>query len=437
MGSLAGARARPTGQSAQPGGRLVVCVWVPVFELCLERIRRPELAGRPLALPAPTGGTRRVVDQGCERARAAGVRPGALLSQAIALCPTLEILEPDPDLYDEAQEMLLARLREWTPLVEPTAERGRVFIGVGGLERLYGPPAEQIKSLTRHLSASFPSPLIARLRLGYAPGKFGAWVAARVARPGMPVRVTEEALPGFLAQQPVRALPVGERMIQRLERLRIGRLGQLAELPEPALVAQFGAEGRRAIAWATGRRIDPVRPEVRFRPIRVAIDFASPVGQLDLLWATLDRLLDRALASPARRGRSVRGVRLSATLEDGGSWSTRAILREPTGRKERIAFILRSRVDLAPPPRAVESLQLELFRFGPPSTQMGLFEPKRDAPRKLGGLETSEGALLPAVREAASQLALRLGEGALFRVLELQPESRIPERRHALLELST
>lgn len=413
---------------------MVLCLWLPAFELRLERIRAPELSVSPLALLASRGGERREISQACERAVVMGVRAGMRVSQAVGLCPSLDVIEPDPAFYESTQESLLDELQAWSPVVEPVG-RGRFFIGTDGLERLYGPPKDQIADLLQHLARGFPSRLTADLRVGHAPGKFGAWVAVNRARPRSPFMVSEERLVPFLADRPVSVLPVNPRMVRRLERLGIDRLGQLARLPEPALIAQFGTDGRRALEWATGRRIDPVRPRRHVRPVCVSLDFPAPVGQLEMLHAAVDHLLERGLARPARRGRSVRGIRLGAKLEDGRSWSVRAILREPTSTKKTLGFVLRSRIALYPPPRAVESLSLEFFRFGPPSAQTDLFEPKRDAKRRFGGLETTEGTLLPPVREAARTLKLRLGRGVLYRILELQPVSRIPERRHALLEL--
>ncbi len=413
---------------------MALCLWLPAFELRLERICAPELSGSPLALLASTGGERRGISQACERAVGAGVRPGMRVSQAVGLCPSLNVIEPDPALYESTQESLLHELQAWSPAVEPSG-RGRFFIGTDGLERLYGPPGDQIAGLLLHLARRFPSRLTADLRVGHAPGKFGAWVAVNRAQPGNPVMVPEERLVSFLSDRSVAVLPVNPRMVRRLEQLGVVRLGQLTRLPEPALIAQFGADGRRALAWATGQRIDPVRPRRRIRPVRVSLDFPAPIGQLEMLHAAVDHLLERGLARPARRGRSIRGVRLGATLDDGRSWSVRTILRDPTSTKRTLGFVLRSRIALHPPPRAVESLSLEFFRFGPPSTQTDLFELKRDAKRKFGGLETAEGTLLPPVCEAARTLKLRLGSGVLYRVLELQPFSRIPERRHALFEL--
>ena len=179
--------------------------------------------------------------------------------------PSLTLLEPDPAHYDATQEELLETLSGLSPIVEP-AGRGRIFVGMDGLGRLYGSPARQVERVLHTLLKIFPRPLVAATRIGWAPGKFGAWVAAAGAGPGRPVIVQDHELPAFLSPCPVSVLPVDAVMTERLERLGIETLGDLIRLPTPALVGQFGSDGRRARAWATGERIDPVQPY--YRPSR-------------------------------------------------------------------------------------------------------------------------------------------------------------------------
>lgn len=422
----------PPASASLPGSRQALCVWLPTFELRLELVRAPELDATSVALLSPGEGTRRTLWQVSERGAEAGVRPGQLVSQAISLCPSLTLLEPDPAHYDAAQEEMLESLMTLSPVVEPSG-RGRIFVGMDGLERLHGPPPRQAKITLQTLFQLFPGPLVAATRVGRASGKFGAWVAAARAKPGKPVLVPDPELPPFLASCPVSVLPVDPLMIQRLERLGITTLGKVISLPEPALVGQFGPEGRKALEWATGRRLDPVRPLHRPRPIRVSLDFPSPAGRTEAIHGALSRLLEKALSRPARRGRSACGVRLRARLEGGGSWSTEVVLREPTARKESIAFPLRARMALSPPPRAVERLTVEIFQFGPASSQTDFFDRKEEGGREAGGMELEEGAIPPPLREAVKELKLKMGHSPLYRVVEVDPWSRIPERRHALL----
>lgn len=418
---------------ATRGSRTALCLWLPTFELRLELVRSPELDRTSVVLLSPGDGVRKTVWQVSERAHDAGVRTGQLVSQAVSLCPSLTLLEPDPAHYDAAVEAMLETLSGLTPVVEPSAERGRVFLGMDGLGRLYGSPENQVRRVLHALFGVFPRPLVAATRAGLAPGTFGAWVAAVRARPGRPTLVSDDELIPFLARCPVGCLPVEDEMVRRLERLGIPTLGDLVQLPEPALIAQFGQDGRDALAWASGRRVDLVRAWHRPRPIRASLDFPAPAGQIDMLHGALDRLLERALSRPARQGRSIHTIRLEAMLEGGGSWTTDAVLKEPSGDKARLGYLLRSRMALSPPTRAVVALTLEFTRFGPPSTQSDLFGRSEISGRAAEGRSLSEGTIPGALRTAVRELKLRLGHSPLYRVVEIDPWSRIPERRHALL----
>ena len=421
-----------TSSRTSSGSRQALCLWLPTFELRLELMRSPELDSTSVALLAPGESTRRTIWQVSERAQEAGARPDQLVSQAVSLCPSLTLLEPDPAHYDSAVNSMLELLSEITPVIEP-AGRGRVFLGMDGLGRLFGSPANQAKRALQALFRIFPAPLVAATRAGLAPGKFGAWVAAAAARSGEPVIIAENELARFLAECPVSALPVDPLVIQRLERLGILTLKELRRFPEPSLIAQFGEEGRSALAWATGQRIDPVRPWHRPKPIRVTLDFPNPVGIVATLHGGLDRLVERALSRPTRRGRSVTSVRMGAHLEGGGSWFIETVLREPTSQRDRIASPLRAKMAISPPPKAVETLIVEFTQFGAPSTQTGLFDRREENGRAIGGRDLAQGEIPPSLRDAVKELKLRLGHSPLFRVVEVDPWSRIPERRHALL----
>lgn len=432
LGPGSGSAFLPASQEASAGSRQALCLWLPTFELRLELVRSPELDSTSVALLSSGESTRRTIWQVSERAHAAGVRPGQLVSQAISLCTSLTLLEPDPVHYDAAIDTMLEILTELTPIVEP-AGRGRVFLGMDGLGRLLGAPSRLIDRVLRSLFRVFPTPLVAATRAGMAPGKFGAWVAATAARSGQPVIVSEEKLVPFFAQCPVGILPVDPLVIQRLERLGIHTLSELQRFPEPSLVAQFGEDGKNALAWSAARRIDPVRPWHRPKPIRVFLEFLNPVGLTETLHGALSQLAERALSRPSRRGRSVTGVRMGAHLEGGGSWFVEIILRAPTSNLERIVAPLRAKMAISPPPKAVETLMLEITSFGAPSTQASIFDRKIESGRSIAGCNLEQGDVPPTLLDAVKKLKMRLGHSPLYRVVEVDPWSRIPERRHALL----
>src|SRR4051794_34370312 len=76
--------------------RMVVCVLFSRFALVAALGDRRELMGEPVAL-APEAGRRQVVGEVSPAAEAFGVVPGMRVGEALARCPELRLVPPDPD----------------------------------------------------------------------------------------------------------------------------------------------------------------------------------------------------------------------------------------------------------------------------------------------------------------------------------------------------
>jgi nucleotidyltransferase/DNA polymerase involved in DNA repair len=410
------------------------CCWIPLFALRCEEGRQPELSAQPSALLAPDGAAR--LWQVSPLARRAGVKPGMTVSQAIGLCPALRLCEPDPVYYDEQFSGLVAVLRAVTPVIE-TPELGRAFLGMDGLEGLHGGPEGQLDAITATLrrwgsqavkESDGSERLAARppVRLGWGRGKFVAWVAATRARPGEAVIVRPGEEGKFLAAQPLSVLPLDPATHRRLRQLGLKTLGRIAALPEEAVVSQFGGAGRRLWRLAAGAALERVVGREEPEPIVVAITFFSPVAERELLEHALGQLLERALKHPRRSGWRVQVVRVRAELEHGASWLVEATLKDPSADRARIAAPLRTRLEQAPPGGAVERLAVEFTAFTPGSTDLQLFARDASAAARAGRRR--------ALRTAAQEIKLRLKRSLLYHVIEVQPWSRLPERRYALID---
>jgi nucleotidyltransferase/DNA polymerase involved in DNA repair len=400
-----------------------VCCWIPLFPLRCEERRHPELAHVPTALLSPTD-TKRLWLVSAS-ARRAGVRSGMTVSQAIGLCPALTLREPDPVHYDEAFTRLLLALEVVSPVIEP-AELGRAFVGVDGLERLHGGPERQLELVARAAGRGEWSCGSRHLRLGWARGKFLAWVAATRARPGTPLVIGDGDSAAFLRQQPVAVLPIDGDTHRRLRQLGLETLADVARIPEPAIVSQFGREGRRAWRLARGLVTEPVTGRERPEPIVVGFDFPAPIADRAMLAHAIDKLLERALAHLRRTGWRVAGVRVRADLEHSSSWMTAVTLKDPSADRERLAAPLRVRLDAAPPGGAVEHLEVEFVAFAPGTSELQLFARDAESAARAGRRH--------ALTAAAREIRTRFRQSRLFHVVEVQPWSRIPERRYALID---
>ncbi len=397
------------------------CLWIPLFPLRCEVLRRTDLAHKPLALLSSTD-TRRVW-QVAPSARRAGVSAGMTVSQSIGLCPALTLVEPDPVYYDEQFTHIVSALANVSPVVEPV-ELGRAFIGVDGLERLVGSPRQQLAAIERAINTRAPWSNVARL--GWGRGRFVAWVAAARAKPRSPVIVHDTDAPTFVASQPTAVLPVLPDTHRRLVQLGLKTLQDVARLPEVAMVSQFGREGRDAWRLASGITQDPVVGLEHPEPITASLHFSVAIADRLMLVHALEKLVERALEHPRRIGWRVQAARVRAQLEHAASWLTDVTYKDPAALSERIVAPLQARLEQSPPTGAVEHLTVEFTDFARGTQELQLFA--RDAASAV------RAGRRQALRRAATEITHRMKRPMLHHIIEVQPWSRIPERRYALID---
>src|SRR3954462_7182518 len=177
---------------------MIACIVIPGFELRAALRERPRLQVEPAAL-APEPGSEALLGPVTASAEAAGVRPGMRLGEALATCPSLQLVDPDPAAAEEAWEQIVRRLEDLGIAVE-SAGPGCAYFETRGVERLYGglEPA-----LRRALKAVGPA---WEARAGAAERRFAALAAASVARPGQALIVSDDRTRRFLAPLPLSLL---------------------------------------------------------------------------------------------------------------------------------------------------------------------------------------------------------------------------------------
>jgi protein ImuB len=397
-------------------GVRVACVWIAQLPVRVEVLRRPAWDGRPLVLGGAPG-ERKIVQLCSPEAEAAGVRPGLPLREVVPLCPDAIVLQPDPVRVAAVLEAIVAELQQVCPIVEP-ADDGYLFLDLRGMQGLYGDLAQ----LEAAISVAIP-PLL-RPRLGFGIGKFTAAVAARQADPSSGAGVIPAAeTEALLAPMSVRhLLQLEPEVVQRLELLGLQTIGDLAALPFNAVQAQFGPSGAQAWRLAHGQDTAPVIARPSISVIQAGLRFDDPLGSVDAVMAAIAQLLEHTFSQPALMGRSVRQVRLRALLSDGTSWERLYTFKDALSTRDTVRRALKSKLDLPNglPPAPIEELALELLGLaGEAARQPGLF--------------VARARQLAEIAEAARQLRARYGRVPLYHAIEVEPWSRIPERRWALV----
>lgn len=402
-----------------PSGRwanmcsMIVAVHIPRLPLLVALLRARRPLDAPVAL-GPVPGGPQVVGLCTPAAEAAGVRPGLRVGEALARCPSLDLVLADPDAASDASERMLERLEAAGFAVEPCGLEGAAF-DVRGTLRMHG----GLEGVLRRVRGALP--VGAGGRVGAAPALFAARQAAHEAAPGRPLVLDADEVPEFLAPLPADRLPLTPAQVAALHDLGLRTIGQVAGLPRAAALDRLGFPGLEAWRLARGEAGRAPRPRVPPRPLRASIGFPEPVAALPALEAAARLLLGELAAAAHGRGAALRTLTLRARLADGGSWACDVTLREATSDRARLALSALPRLGEIPAPVS------ELWIGGDASGALG--------GHQLTAIPSPAEERRTRAGEAVRQVRAAQGDGAMLRVVEIEPWSRLPERRWALTPL--
>ena len=402
----------------------IACLQIPRFAVEAERQRpfgsaqdrRPDVASRLILVGEAT-----VLD--CSLgAEASGVRRGMRMSEAIGLCHRAVVLPPDGTYYERLFDEILDYLDTLSPVVE-RGEQGLAYLLLDGLPVQPGEFAEGLIAGVHRRFGFMAS-------VGVAGGKFPARVAAGTSRQGATRIIPRDGERDFLAPLAVDLLPLTDAMRWRLDLLGIVTMGDIAKLALGPFQAQFGPEGKRCWELAQGIDEEPLAPRVNEETVVRRLSFRgaegpAPAVTLDAIMVGVERLVQAAYADSVRGGRWVRKAVVRALLDGGGTWELPVAFREALSDPKDAWFVIKSALARRAPERPVEELELELVGLSAESgKQAMMFEGK--------------GKLWRQVEEAVRQLGVQGAcRPAMGRVMEVEPWSRIPERRAALVEMES
>ncbi len=347
------------------------------------------------------------------------------LGEALARCPSLCLLPANPLGAAEAWEVILDALEGIGAEVE-ASRRGLAFFQADGLLGLHHGRIDSVMKAARIACAealsTAPPGTEVRLspEMGVGPTRFCA-LAAALSAPlhDRTLVVHDGEAPRWLRSQPVELLRFEaqtEHLPLLLQRLGIRTLGDLLALGRDAIADRFGRAGVLACRLASGEQ-EPLARRRREERLQETLQLDG-ADSGPALKSILSVLIERLLANRSRRGRTLRAVSLSAQLVERGTWRKRVVFREPLGEAERIGAALSTSLEGLPAP--VEALCLSVDCFGPPAGE------QRDL---LGDGADEKRARLG---EAVVQAQAFAGLDAASRVVLVDPDSRVPERRTML-----
>ncbi len=289
------------------------------FFAAVETRDKPSLRGRPVIV----GGTgpRGVVATANYEARVYGVHSAMAMAEARRRCPRAAVLAGRFPAYRAASEVVMALLRERSPLVEPLSlDEAFVDLAAGSSAAggLSDDSVEGVAKVASDLRASIAAATGLAGSVGAASSKLLAKIASDAAKPAGQLIVPPGTEVEMLRPLPAARLPgVGPVTSVRLTSVGIRTVGDLASRPESELVGLLGeAVGRSLAAMAAGRDDRPVVAEREAKSVGTEDTFPVDLTDPTRLRMELDRLAASTAARLESGGHSGRTVTVKVRLHD-------------------------------------------------------------------------------------------------------------------------
>jgi DNA polymerase-4 len=241
---------------AEDKRRYILHIDMNAFYCSVHAAEQPDLyRGKPTAVAGSVELRRGILVTSSYEARARGVRTGMTVRQALALCPELILISPDFDLYRKYSRAFMRIAGNYTPLLEPVSI-DECYLDVTGSGQ-FGTPVEIAETIRRRVKEELSLPC----SIGVAPNKLLAKMASDMRKPDAVTVLRRRDVPSVLWSKPCQTLyGIGSKTADKLIRLNIRTIGELAAADEDMLVAKFGVYGAWMKRAAHGIDDSPVQP---------------------------------------------------------------------------------------------------------------------------------------------------------------------------------
>lgn len=351
--------------------RLIAHLDLDAFYATVELQRRPELRGLPVVVSG--SGPRAVVTTASYEARKFGVGSAMPTSRALRLCPDAILVPPDFEAYRAVSRTVMALVRDTVDVVEVLG-LDEAYLDLSGMHSPKAAMRRLVTLIREHTGMS--------ASVGIGPNTLVAKVASDAEKPrGFLVLTREEACLRFAGAPPSLVPGIGAKTADKLDRLQITTLQQLAATSDDVLAQHFGA---RQGPWLRSRARFEASSHIT--PVRVAVSesrettFDVDLSDLDELEGALRHLSEKLCDGLARHHRTGRTIAIKVRLDDWTTVTRARTLREPTNDVDLVYGVAQALLREYAPPRPVRLLGVRVGSFtgepedapAPPGDQLAL-----------------------------------------------------------------
>lgn len=297
------------------------------FYVACERLRSPALRGLPVGVLGNQGAC--VIAKSYEL-KAAGVRTGMPIWDALALCPSAVFVKRDFRWYEVISRLLLAVIQQASPVVE-FYSIDEVFFDATMLPQVFqAPMLEALQALQQRLLTTAGVPVT----LGVSRTKTLAKLVSDAAKPfGCGVLLDQSAIASFLRDRPIEEVTgIAERSRRKLAAYGIVTCWDFVQAPRRLIGRLLTVKGEQL--WLELRG-EPVYPLLTERPPHKVLSRGGSLGEStdapDRLTAWLARNVERLVEELDHHQVYTSRLGLQLSGKHDSYWDHR-LLPEPTAR---------------------------------------------------------------------------------------------------------
>ncbi|MFC3345412.1 DNA polymerase IV [Paenibacillus abyssi] len=238
-------------------GRVVLHLDMNAFYCSVHEAEEPDVyRGKPTAVAGSVELRKGIIVTCSYAARSRGVKTGMTVREGLRLCPELILISPDFDLYRKYSRGFMSIARQYTPLVEPVSI-DECYLDITG-SKVFGTPLEIASAIQSRIRSEWSLPC----SVGIAPNKLLAKMASDIKKPNGLSILRIRDVPSVLWDKPSETLfGIGNKTAEKLRRLNLYTIGQVATANEGLLINQFGVMGAWLKQAANGLDDSPVNPD--------------------------------------------------------------------------------------------------------------------------------------------------------------------------------
>ena len=294
--------------------KVIFLVDMNAFFISCETTRRPELSGLPAAVAGDPKKRTGIILAANYKARSYGVKTAMVLREALKLCPEMIMVPPDHHFYEQKSKEVMDLLSNYTPIIEQNSI-DEAWLDMTGGEGLFGKPAEAAKRIMDEIKDS----LGLWCSVGLAENKFLAKMASEMKKPLGITELWGHDIPNKLWPLPVKAMyGIGDKTAEKLDRMGIKTIGELARLDTNLLVKTFGKYGNEIHQHANGIDSSPVLAHMAGDMKSIGRETTLPEDISDIKRAkiVLMDLADHIGMTARRNGKKGRTVQITLKYSD-------------------------------------------------------------------------------------------------------------------------